>query len=243
MEFEAQEGVRLLALMGAGAVFALVGLYLLIRPKPENGTAKIELFGIKFESSSAGVLVFLIGAVFLAIPLFVPEKPADTDPGAPPEVPDSADAITPPLRPGTGTVTGPIAAVMPEPARPQPPVMVATIDEAEPNNRVARATRIALGQVVRGRVDNKDDIDWFEMPVPAGGLAAAEIRARHVAGHALQLDAYTAREEPLGALKFANGASYLPLGDVTGDQLYLRVTDTIGLSGSYELSVLPSGQN
>ncbi len=74
MEFEALDGIKLVMLMAAGLLFAVVGLYLLIRPKPEGSAAKIELFGMKFESSSAGLLVFLIGAVFLVIPLFVAEK-------------------------------------------------------------------------------------------------------------------------------------------------------------------------
>ena len=65
MDFEAQNPTILIVLMVAGAAFAGVGLWLLLKPKPTGSTAKIEIFGLKFESSSAGLLVFLIGAVFL----------------------------------------------------------------------------------------------------------------------------------------------------------------------------------
>jgi hypothetical protein len=79
MQIVALDGAKLLALMLAGGVFALAGLWLMFRPQPAGEAARIELFGLKFQASSAGLLVFLIGAVFLAVPIFVPEKEGISD--------------------------------------------------------------------------------------------------------------------------------------------------------------------
>jgi hypothetical protein len=75
MEFQFQ-GVapaKLIILMVAGAIFAFAGLWLMFRQTPAGDAARIELFGIRFRSSSAGLLVFIVGALFLAAPVFVPE--------------------------------------------------------------------------------------------------------------------------------------------------------------------------
>ena len=70
------DSMRLWILMTAGGVFAIAGILLMFRAKQEGSSARLELFGQKFEASSAGIIVFLIGAAFLAAPVFVPERSA-----------------------------------------------------------------------------------------------------------------------------------------------------------------------
>lgn len=77
MKLQALDGPVLYLLMAVGLIFTLSGLYFIFKRKDDENAARIELFGLKFQSSSAGTLVFLIGAVFLFIPLFAP-KPPDT---------------------------------------------------------------------------------------------------------------------------------------------------------------------
>jgi len=70
------ESSRLLILMMFGALCAPTGLFLLFRPPKTEGETRLELLGMKFNAASGGVIVFLIGAAFLAAPIFVPERAA-----------------------------------------------------------------------------------------------------------------------------------------------------------------------
>lgn len=74
MNFDTVDDQQISLLMLAGGIFAFIGLWMMFRPKTDGHAAKIELFGLKFESSSAGLLVFLIGSGFLAAPVFMTEK-------------------------------------------------------------------------------------------------------------------------------------------------------------------------
>lgn len=84
MEVVALDSSKIIALMIAGGAFALAGLWLLFRPQIEGHAAVIKLFGMEFQASSAGLLVFLVAAGFLATPIIVPEKRSIvTQPGTP----------------------------------------------------------------------------------------------------------------------------------------------------------------
>ncbi len=97
----ALDGTKLLILMTAGGVFALAGLWLMFRPPVQGQAAHVELFGMKFQSSSAGLLVFLIGAVFLAVPVFVPEREQRPG-GAAPQGPGTPASLRAQARQGAG---------------------------------------------------------------------------------------------------------------------------------------------
>ena len=77
------DSMRLWILMIAGGVFSVAGILLMFRAKQEGSSARLELFGQKFEASSTGIIVFLIGAAFLAAPVFVPERPRANPPPRP----------------------------------------------------------------------------------------------------------------------------------------------------------------
>jgi hypothetical protein len=149
VEIVALDGTKLLALMVAGGTFALAGLWLMFRPQAEGEAARIELFGLKFQASSAGLLVFLIGAVFLAVPIFVPEKPSVT--GA------AGNAPLPPT--GTESGTAQIREADPRqtatllPAGPD-------VEEQEPNDTISTANVLGLGQTVRASLA-PGDVDWY----------------------------------------------------------------------------------
>jgi hypothetical protein len=158
MQFTTLDGGKILALMAAGGAFALAGLWLMFRPKPEGGAAKLELFGMKFESSSAGLLVFLIGAAFLATPLVVDERSAGTE------------RPTPTPSPGKKAA---------EPASGRPAVILpsaAGAEEVEPNNFLTEANQIERGIFYAGqtRPDRNDREDWYVLPTP--GLVNADVR-------------------------------------------------------------------
>lgn len=74
MQIVSLDGWKLLALMLAGGIFALAGLWLMFRPQPAGEANRFEFLGVKIQASSAGLLVFLIGAAFLTMPIFVPER-------------------------------------------------------------------------------------------------------------------------------------------------------------------------
>lgn len=160
MELNALATSKLVTLMIFGGVFALVGLWLMIRPRPDTGRSKIELFGLKFESSSAGILVFLFGAAFLALPVFVDERiatpPPKDSPGPdrdarqpPPDVPEDSDITYD--TPTTWRLEG---------------------NEKEPNNSIAAANLLPPGGAVAGILDNADH-DYFR--ISAGGDADGDM--------------------------------------------------------------------
>lgn len=63
MEPVALDSTKLAVIMAAGALFALAGLWLMIRPPAQGGSTSIELCGMKIQSASAGLLVFPVGAL------------------------------------------------------------------------------------------------------------------------------------------------------------------------------------
>jgi hypothetical protein len=151
MQIVALDGTKLIVLMLAGGAFALAGLWLMFRPQPEGEAARIELFGLKFQASSAGLLVFLIGAAFLSVPIFVPERPAaDRRAGAAAGGAGHADA----------------SRTMP-PGERRPGQIAIEAAEAEPNDTIASANLVSLGSVIRGEL-SRGDVDFFAVDVPEG---------------------------------------------------------------------------
>ncbi|EPX79225.1 hypothetical protein [Litoreibacter arenae] len=228
MNFETLDGTKLIILMIAGAVFAGVGLYLLLRPKPE-GAAKIELFGLKFESSSAGLLVFLVGAAFLSLPLFVKEKTAVIMPietaredASSRSEQDERRSNPPPRAPVTIQEGG-------------------VVDEDEPNDDARVANAISYAQRVKGTV-TKDQPDWFVMAVPDEGVVGSQLMLKHVNGYEVRVELYNTREEHVGWIKTSNGAKYLDVTTDLRDRIYLKVHTIYSVgNSSYELAVVPPG--
>jgi hypothetical protein len=229
MDFEAQNSTILIVMMIAGAAFASVGLWLLSKPKPTGSSAKIEIFGLKFESSSAGLLVFLIGAVFLAIPLFVPEKaaailpvpiqPIQPDPGG--------DSSSPPGQGQTALLL---------PADPQ-------VSEVEPNDRIQEASQLGFGQILKGKV-HKGEADWYVIPLPSSLPEYVELKIRHVGGGFLQSKLFDARETKKGNDVQAEGTEYLRAEVLDNDRFYVRMSlGNIGSSAEYEIVLKAAADN
>lgn len=217
MSFEALDGTKLLILVIAGAAFAGVGLYLLLIRR-SVGSAKIELFGLKFESSSAGLLVFLIGAAFMAIPLFAPEResasirstssPADTD-----------DAPTQPGRTGTQS------------SEPQ------TV-ENEPNDGVEQASILQPGQTLSGDV-RPGNGDWIKITLPQGADPEVTVRVRNKGGGSLWSTFYNASEERLGAQHSMSGAVNQTIDTADAGFAYVLVSTGGGTRVKYEVLTVP----
>ncbi|PTX55653.1 hypothetical protein C8N43_0292 [Litoreibacter ponti] len=181
MNFEALDGTKLIILMVAGAVFAAVGLYLMVRPKAGDA-AKIELFGMKFESSSAGLLVFIVGAAFLATPLFAPEKSGGGDD-------NSAQA-------GVADPSKPPALRLPS---------YPEVEEQEPNDRAQAANIVAFGQTVAGSSRAKE-ADWFILELPPDPPEKVTIRVRHVDGGSVSYEIFDQDEVRKTSSSLSTGA-------------------------------------
>lgn len=225
MNFEALDGTRLTILMIAGAVFAAAGLYLLLKPKGA-GTAKIELFGLKFESSSAGLLVFVIGAVFMAIPLFVPERTVS-----------DGENVNTGATAGAGTsgqkdVSAPKGAkALVLPAGPD-------TSEVEPNDSLRQSNQISMGAIVSG-VAERDSRDWFVIPIELPPAREVEFKLSRVSGDSSWMSIYDARERRVESNHNANGTGYLQMVAGNNDRFYIKIYSTLG--GVYELSVSALG--
>ncbi|MEL6767508.1 MAG: hypothetical protein AAFP17_10035 [Pseudomonadota bacterium] len=146
--------VQITILMVFGGTFALVGLYMLLRPPASDGETKIELFGLKFNASSGGLLVFAVGCAFLASPTFVPKAIAPSQPASPASRSAAAAAA---LAPTGGEA----------PALVNAPAVLAAGAEVEPNDHPRGANIIEVGKPYEGKVAN-GDIDIFSAPLNEG---------------------------------------------------------------------------
>ena len=176
----ALDGTKLLILMLAGGVFAAAGIWLMFRPQAGGEAAKIEVFGLKFQSSSAGLLVFLIGAAFLAVPIFVPEKAVQLA---------SASEATSTVRPPTDESSdeGEGSSKDPPPQAPHPDSaigkpgqqFVVHAEEREPNDSHGSANILVPGTAVAGRI-KFGDRDHFCIDIPPGvtGTLVVTLRTR-----------------------------------------------------------------
>lgn len=211
MDFEAQDSTKLIILMIAGAAFAVAGLWLLIKPKPSGSTAKIEFFGLKFESSSAGLLVFLIGAAFLVIPLFVPEKQ-----GAAPREPMARS----PVKDG---------------ARPQPVVLPATPDPktaaVEP---VGNAVQLAIGVIMSGKVWGSDD-DWYRVSTAGQSGKRLVVGLRLVTGDSVIARLYNADSVQMADTGFVDAGEKFAQIETTGAMVYVQVSTDTPYGQTYEI--------
>jgi hypothetical protein len=135
--------------MAAGGVFALAGLYLLIKPPATDGETKIKVFGLEFNASSGGLLVFLAGVVMIASPVFVPERPSDEDYGT--------IILEDPDGDGDGK------RVLRRPKR-----IAIEGAEKEDNNTPASANVLPLGSVIEGNFESESDVDFYLVEIPDG---------------------------------------------------------------------------
>ena len=232
MNFEALDGARLTILMIAGAVFAAAGLYLLLKPKG-SGTAKIELFGLKFESSSAGLLVFLIGAIFMALPLFVPERTTGTTQtqGAGSETTDGretsgADAT----EPDAGTPSAGVTALV-LPAE-------ADVKEQEPNDSLRQANQLAVGTIAAGFIKGRNE-DWYVVPVADHQSSFVQVMLNVTDGDSARVEMYNADQVKLKGIFSADGAAYGRIYVENTDRLYLKVWYVGVYDAVYEVVVRP----
>lgn len=206
MTLEPISAAKLIALMLAGGIFALAGLYMMLRPRPE-GAAKIELFGLKFESSSAGLLVFLVGAGFLAVSLFVPEKNNNSrqDPLTDrPEVPSEQ----PPNQ------------IVPLPAG-------ADTKESEPNDSVQTADIIALGSTVSGKLRTKES-DWFVLPTETLQGKRLVVKVRNLTGAYTEVFIYDEDEQKVAWEASISVEAMLASSIVSGKVMFIRLQNGTG---------------
>jgi len=231
MTLQAIDTGTLYALMAAGFVFALAGLYLILKRKDDENAARIELFGLKFQSSSVGTLVFLVGAAFLVLPMFAPREdaaavlPEPSRPGAPVAEAQGGDSAPPSGRP---------AIVLPA---------AANAAEVEDNNAISDANQFSLGHGVRGALDARrdDGEDWYvvDLGPKTGDDVSVQVRG---ADGACEVFVFDAREEQLatGDCPQNGGSVTLDVFLPDAEKLFVRVAMkryTLADSAQYELFV------
>lgn len=217
MSFEALDGTKLLILMIAGAAFAAAGLFLLMKRRP-IGAAKIELFGLKFESSSAGLLVFFIGAAFMAIPLFAPERM------------DSSNQNT-----NVPAVNGVVNSL---PAIVDPQSAEAQVVEMEPNGGIGQASILQPGQTLSGNV-REEDSDWIKILLPDGADPEVTIRVRKISNGTLWASFHDASEVWLGSSPVNSGAVNKTIDTADAGVAYVRLSSGGGNRIKYEVLTVP----
>jgi hypothetical protein len=139
----------LFVLMGLGVISMVAGLVLLFRGGARRDEQVVEFLGWKFQFTSAGLVVFLIGALFSAVPLFVGVNPSPAPEHPPALAPQGG--VRPPVRTQDG--------------------------EGEPNDYVTEATAIQIDATYAGAID-RNDKDFFAFEVGPGAQAPRLILRR-----------------------------------------------------------------
>lgn len=215
MTFQSLDSTTYYLFPALGLIFALIGLRVLTSQKGDENAARIEMFGLKFQSSSAGTLVFLIGVAFLLVPLFVPRAQGATEP------------------PGIITPGQNDDGAAPEPGRALLLPRQADAPEVEPNNSITTANQFALDFGAKGRIDQdrNDYEDWYIVDV--SGTQQTELRAQiRSAWGGCRLIVFDANEQEVGSKHCdqAGGSGYVTFFNLDSDRVYLRVLFSGGSS-------------
>jgi hypothetical protein len=139
----------LYAFTAFGLVVAVAGLVLLFRGGTRGEEQVVEGLGLKFRFTSAGLVVFVIGALFSALPVFVS--------------PDRS-----PLHKGPPTLASQGGMESADQAQD---------GEVEPNDYVSEANPIEFGANYAGAID-RDDKDFFAFEAGPGAPALLLILRR-----------------------------------------------------------------
>ena len=214
MDLQPMAGPVIYALMLVGLCIAAAGLFLIFKRKGDEAAERVEILGMKLQSSSAGTIVFLVGAVLLAAPLFVPRSAGTPVSHA------SVEVETPVASPQGGT-----ALVLPPSAN---------TPEQEPNNLVTQANQFSLGHGAGGTLDReRDDMeDWYVVDLGDSEATDYEVQVRNLGG-GCRVVVFDQNEEKLDSQYCDNdgGSRIMSVFAPDNDRLYLRVTFNTG-SGS-----------
>lgn len=144
-------GAFLAAPVLVGAILALGGLWMLLRPPG--------------ATRPAALAALVAGTALVASPLILSGS-GEAPPPAPAPRPALGEGLA--VAVGTGrTIAAPVAARPPPlPGRPAT-VIAIEAREAEPNDTLAAANRAPLGAAIVGNV-GPGESDWFAVDVPAG---------------------------------------------------------------------------
>jgi hypothetical protein len=210
-------------LIWAGAVFALAGLVLMMRPRPGGTTAKLELFGLKVEAGSAGVMAFPIGSAFLAAPIVVPERSQGL-PG-----PDAPGLL--PRNGAVGSTNGGGTAGQQALTGHVPVAITLKSIEAEPDNTLPSANLAALGSSIQGRLEGIGSLDLYAIAIPA------EVRGKElVANLTNQRSAvFLTLTDELGTTLDSDNASVT--ATVERGRYHIMVENGLGHDTTYQLMI------
>ncbi len=209
------EAAKLYAIMAAGGLFAVAGLALLFRPPQGDSVQVVEVLGVKIRVSSAGTVVFLVGAAFLLAPVFVKE---DQGP-----IPTSIDGPTP----------VPVISSLPPPVKGS---------EVEPNNDFSQPNQIEIGETYKGTLTGKDeDFFVFSTKARAGQVMRFIL---HTSGNAVSATLFDVGEQPddLGT-SFGDLSQAFRLGELDFYTIRLRIyvgSRSSDAFATYELRVQPA---
>jgi len=217
MEIVAVDGARLTILMIAGGIFSVAGILLMFRTKQEGSSARLELFGQKFEASSIGIVVFLIGAAFLATPLFVPERPSATATTGSQLPPRESSVVESPAQ---GTTS-----LLPK---------AADTKESEKNDSISTATIVRVGQTAHGQL-RKGDIDWYAVAVDSNGETLHVVFRKAVVEGCPRFAILDASEKVVSDLQVCDISGTVDQ-PIESDRYFIRV-DSRGYSVDYELAL------
>ena len=197
-----------MAFMVVGGICIAFALYLLVRP-PHHGTTKLEMFGMKFEASSAAILVFLAGLALLLTPVWSEEAESSGD--------DTRMAVSGASGTDAEGETRPAFRVVP----PDEP----GAEETEPNDRVQQANGLSVGATVAGRVTS-GDTDRYLIDTAGRDGEMLVVTLRQVSGGRVYGEVFDSNERRIAQLSPTGGGSAFTRERIDGSRMYVMVTQS-----------------
>ena len=204
-------------LMAIGTLFSIAGLVLIFRrTRTDTGAAKVEFLGQKLEANSTGIVVFLIGAAFLAAPLFAPVQ--------------SQQITAPSASPPTQTASTPNSS-----AKTVPATENAVSAEVEDNSSFATANVITNGARTGGYL-GRGDQDLYVLDVGNGIEKRLTLKFKFLGDACANFYVYDAIESTIGFGLNCNGDGITTQSfDIPQGKIYLSVI-YINSIGNYTLT-------
>jgi predicted nucleotidyltransferase len=216
-----------LIVMAFGGIIVVASLFLLFLKKDE-GQNRVKLFGQEFEISTPSLVVFLAGCGIFVMPFFLPHEEQIP---VPPEVPVKSDTSTTSNsgaahQPTTGQENNTIVL-------PSHPTGVAK----EPNDGIYDATAIVFGSSIKGKLTERDPVDWYVFKTPDDVSEEILVIFRYIDGGWGHVEVYDVNENRINDAIFVNSTRSFNIKTEQKAVYYIKVQSQSKDATNYELEV------
>jgi hypothetical protein len=218
-----------LSVMVFGGMIVVASLFLLFLKKDE-GQNRVKLFGQEFEISTPSLVVFLAGCGIFVMPFFLPHEQVPILPHE--QLPAQSD---------TSTKSNSRADHQPTPGQESNTVVLPSHPTGfakEPNDGIYDATPILFGSSIKGKLTERDRVDWYVFKIPDDVSDDFLVIFRHIDGNGIvKVEVYDSDEVGITGDTMYNKSETFKVSRDRGPKYYVKVQLTDQGVTNYELEV------